>query len=302
MENMELKGKIGVVTVLYNSVSVLEDFFATLDKQTYTDFILYVIDNNSVDDSLKVARKLAGEVSFKCVFIANDENYGVAKGNNIGIRAALKDGCDLVLLSNNDIVLVPDTIGSLLAGMLENQAVMAVPKIYFHGTNLIWAAGGSFVYLKGYTRHTGLKEEDRGQYDVTRQISYAPTCFMLIDAAVFKRVGEMDEKYFVYYDDTDFVWRAVKQGKERMVYIPASRLWHKESVSVGGQMSDFAITYMNRNAVYFARKNFSFPQRQIVGFYRLIHRLLVEPFVLSSHQLKIAREARRKGKEMIIEK
>lgn len=287
---------------MYNSEVVLDDFFRTLNQQIYNDFVVYVIDNKSLDNSLTKARELACQVSFKVIIFAEKENWGVAKGNNIGIKAALDDGCDMILLSNNDVVLEADTILRLLYGMLELGATMAVPKIYFYGTNLIWAAGGSFVYLKGYTRHTGLKEEDRGQYDVARQISYAPTCFMLIDAAVFKRVGKMDEKYFVYYDDTDFVWRAVKQGKERMVYIPASRLWHKESVSVGGQMSDFAITYMNRNAVYFARKNFSFPQRQIVGFYRLIHRLLVEPFVLSSHQLKIARDARRKGKEMIIER
>ena len=99
--------RIGIVTVLYNSAGVLPEFFETLGTQRYTNFILYIVDNKSPDDSLAVARKLCASARFETVVIENEENYGVAKGNNIGIKAALRDGCDRVLLSNNDIVLVP---------------------------------------------------------------------------------------------------------------------------------------------------------------------------------------------------
>ena len=95
----------------------MPEFFETLGTQRYTNFILYIVDNKSPDDSLAVARKLCASARFETVVIENEENYGVAKGNNIGIKAALRDGCDRVLLSNNDIVLVPDTIECLVRAL-----------------------------------------------------------------------------------------------------------------------------------------------------------------------------------------
>jgi len=77
--------KIGIVTLLYNSEKVLEDFFNTLNIQTYKNFKLFVIDNQSPDNSLNKARELAKSVFFETHFIANSGNYGVAKGNNQGI-------------------------------------------------------------------------------------------------------------------------------------------------------------------------------------------------------------------------
>ena len=247
MEN----GKIGIVTVLYKSETVLEDFFRTLNEQSYKNFILYVIDNKSPDNSLNKSKELAKSVWFETKFIENDDNYGVAKGNNQGIEAALKDGCDYVLLSNNDVVLKPDTIEKLYIGLVENNSDMAVPKIYFYGTNLIWMAGGKITWYNGFIKHFGYKKEDRGQFDRCNKTYYAPSCFMLIRREVFATIGMMDEKYFVYYDDTDFVYRA---RNKKLVYIYSSILEHKESISTGIN-SDFTIYYLFRNRIYFAKKH-----------------------------------------------
>ena len=199
--------KIGIVTVLYNSEPVLEDFFRTLNEQTYKNFILYLVDNASKDASVQKGYEYAKLVDFECKWLCQKENLGVAEGNNIGIRAALEDKCDYVLLSNNDIVLQPDTIEKLLEGMLVMKATMAVPKIYYwDNPKRIWMAGGGFLKLQFSTYHRGENEEDKGQYDEPIQIEYAPTCFMLIDASVFSRVGLMDKEYFVYYDDLIFLY------------------------------------------------------------------------------------------------
>lgn len=244
--------KIGIVTVLYKSDTVLEDFFYTLNQQSYDNLILYIIDNNSPDKSLELCKTLAENVFFGTKFIENSENYGVAKGNNQGIEVALTDGCDYVLLANNDIVLKPDTIEKLYFGLRETKADMAVPKIYFYGTNLIWAAGGKFNRLNGAVIHFGQGAADTGKYDKCYKIDYAPTCFMLIRKEVFFMVGLMDEKYFVYFDDTDFLYRA-KNRKIRVFYIYRSILEHKESVSTG-KKSNFSYYYYSRNKIYFARK------------------------------------------------
>lgn len=293
--------KIGIVTVLYNSEKVLDDFFRTLDEQTFKDFILYVIDNSSSDNSLFVAESLSREVNFKTIILPQSENWGVAKGNNIGIDAALADGCDYILLSNNDIVLNPDTIQNLQAGMQQTGATMAVPKIYFHDTGLIWHVGGSFSYYKGITLHRGSGQQDRGQFNKICSIEYAPTCFMLIHSDVFTRVGKMDEKYFVYYDDSDFVWRAVKKGHERLVYIPFSSLQHKESTCTGGNRSVFSLYYVYRNSIYFVRKNMKFPRKQLTLLYSALHTMIRKPFYYDKKQMQLIKKALRDGKNIQIE-
>ncbi|MBO5016695.1 MAG: glycosyltransferase family 2 protein [Bacteroidaceae bacterium] len=283
--------KIGIVTVLYNSESVLDDFFRTLEAQTYRNFVLYVIDNNSTDASLAKCIQLSDNVSFETKIFPEKTNWGVAKGNNIGIINALADSCDYVLLSNNDIVLEKDTIQNLYDGMKKMNASMAVPKIYFYGSNLIWAAGGYFSYFKGSTPHIGYMQIDHGQFDVSRTIDFAPTCFMLIRAEVFHKVGLMDEKFFVYFDDSDFVWRAVKCASLRLAYIPTSVLQHKESACTGGSRSDFSIFYFARNQRYFIRKNMKFPQKQLSLLYSSLHSLLIKSRRLSKGQYMILRQA-----------
>ena len=65
----------------------------------------------------------------------------------------------------------------------------------------------------------------------------------------------MDEVYFVYYDDSDFLWRVRKHHK-KLIYVPTSTLYHKVSVSTGGSESSFSIKYSNRNQIFFIKKNF----------------------------------------------
>lgn len=269
-----MKGKIGIVTVLYNSETVLEEFFKTLNNQTYKNFTLYVIDNQSPDGSLALSKKLASEYDFETVIIANDANYGVAKGNNIGIKKALEDKCDFVLLSNNDIALEKDTIELLLKGLETHNADMAVPKIYFYGTNKIWAAGGCFNKITGYTEQYGIGKEDQGQFQKTKFVTYAPTCFMIIKKQVFSTIGLMDENYFVYFDDTDFVYRAIKKN-HKILYFPDSVIYHNESTSTG-KMSDFSIRFLSRNLIYFSLKNYSI----LYAFYILSLNVLYTLFVL----------------------
>jgi GT2 family glycosyltransferase len=90
---------IGIVTVTFNSASVIEGFMDSVLKQTGAKFILYVIDNASSDDTLN---RLSEYQDPRIVVIPNQINVGVAEGNNIGIRAALNRGCTFVLFLNNE--------------------------------------------------------------------------------------------------------------------------------------------------------------------------------------------------------
>ena len=133
-------GEIGIITVLYSSSAVLPDFFRSLDRQTLRGFTLYVVDNASPDDSFELSGHLAGSVGFTTVFLKNTTNVGIARGNNTGIAAARRDGCEWILLSNNDTVWEPDTLKILREEVYRCGAEIAVPRILQQNTGNTWYA------------------------------------------------------------------------------------------------------------------------------------------------------------------
>jgi len=249
--------KVGLVTVLYKSDDVLADFFKSIARQTFKDYILYLVDNSVNEDSDKIiAQCLAENLITACQHIRNTENVGVAEGNNIGIRQALADGCSHILLLNNDIEIEQDSAFSKMLALSEdNGESIVVPKIFYYASRKIWMAGGHMNKWRALGIHYGFNKADDPKYNSPQYITYAPTCFMLIQSIVFDKAGLMDEKYFAYYDDTDFVYRAVQSGF-RLYYEPAVEILHKVSSSTGTD-STFYIYYSNRNKLYFIRKNFT---------------------------------------------
>jgi GT2 family glycosyltransferase len=246
---MSKQDVIGVVTVTFNSASVIGDFMSSLLKQTHTRFILYVVDNSSSDETLKRLSELPDS---RVRIISNLKNVGVAEGNNIGIRAALKDECASVLLINNDTVFEQDVLSRLSEGLEKYECDMTVPKILFYDTpTRIWSAGAYFSRWRGSARHFGYGRHDDGRFDQPRVVNYSPTCCLLVS----KRV-------FVYFDDTDFCYRAHRAGV-KLFYVPAARLFHRVS-SLTGSDSAFSIRHNIRNHVYYLLKNF--PRWQLLFY------------------------------------
>jgi GT2 family glycosyltransferase len=261
IESAEL---IGIVTVLFNSDDVLLGFFESLRCQRSVRYRLYIIDNSKTDTGSRLCRELAELYAIEVVIVFNDANVGVARGNNQGIERALSDGCTQVLLSNNDIEFIdPDLIVNMAKFAKDLNAEAVVPKIYYYSDRKrIWCAGGRFSQYAATTPHIGDGEIDCGQYDTARVIDYAPTCFMLLRADVFSQVGMMDERYFVYYDDVDFMWRMKSVGKQ-LHYWPQGQVWHKVSFSTGGSESLFSLYYGFRNRIIFIRKNYTIGMRAL---------------------------------------
>lgn len=249
---MDSSSLVGVVTVTYNSAAVISGFMQSMLGQIHSQFRLYVVDNASSDDTLEL---LANYSDPRIAVVRNPENAGVAEGNNIGIRLALHDGCISVLLLNNDTEFDSDLLSTLSKGMTTYECEMIVPKVlYFEPPIKIWSAGGAFSRWRGISWHFGFNQADDGRFDTPREVAYAPTCCMLISRKVFERVGLMDSKYFVYFDDADFCLRAHRNGI-RLLYLPAALIYHKVS-SLIGQCSEIAIRYIIRNHVYYVMKNF----------------------------------------------
>ena len=267
--------KVGLVTVLFNSDNVLEDFFKSISLQTLKDYHLYLIDNtpNAKTDALIKQLALRFPITGYS-HISNSQNLGVAKGNNQGIEQSIARGCTHTLLLNNDIEFEQKFLfEEMYKYATDQQEAIIVPKIYFYDTRKIWMAGGRFNKNRGVVYHVGLGDNDGPSYNKAKHFDYSPTCFMLIDNDVFKKVGIMDERYFVYYDDTDFIYRAVQKGF-MVFYMPSLEVLHKVSSSTGGKESLFSIYYTTRNRIYFLRKNFKGLQKIIAMSFTLATRAI----------------------------
>lgn len=282
---------IGVVTVTYNSAKVLPDFLFSMAQQTHRDYLLFAIDNASADDSLRLLREWGDK---RLRIIPNSDNRGVAGGNNQGIKAALKAGCASVLLINNDTCFEPTLIADLDAGLMRHAVDMTCPKImYYDEPNRIWAAGGGFqLWWGSRSFHCGEGEVDHGQFEHPRLVPYVPTCCVLIRKEVFENVGLMDERYFVYWDDTDFMFRAKRRGV-KLLYLPTVKLLHKVGSLTGGGDNDspFAVRFGTRNSLLFMLKHFgillSLPWMalcQVIWFLKLFLRMKPKSWFLQKQR------------------
>lgn len=265
--------KIGLVTVLFKSDDVLPGFFKSIARQSFKNYILYLVDNSYNETTNQIIQKLQAEYPLTAVqHINTGGNTGVAAGNNTGINTAFKEGCTHVLLLNNDIEFEQPVVFSKMVELSGSRnGAMIVPKIFYFDSPKLWMAGGYMNKLRALGIHFGMGKPDGPAFNVPKYITYAPTCFMLIPKAVFEKTGMMDEKYFAYYDDTDFVLRAVRAGCT-IFYEPSLVILHKVSSSAGDN-SPFYVYYSNRNKIYFIRKNLKGFKRYFALCYTLLSRV-----------------------------
>ena len=253
--------KIGVVTVTYNSDKVLQPFLSDLFAQSFHNFNLYVIDNASEDKTLKILDDLNDN---RVNQIRNHSNIGVAAANNIGIKKALEDKCSHILILNNDIEFSNTLFKDMLVSIKKENCSMMTPKIMYHSDkDIIWYAGGGFKKSNGYLPyHTGFNENIKNNNYQSLYVDYASTCCLLIKKDVFETIGYMDEKYFVYFDDTDFLFRVKKEGIHKIYYDSQITLFHKVGSLTKSLTKEFERSYRThfflkqniRNHIYFLRK------------------------------------------------
>ncbi len=234
--------RVGIVILNYNGKDVLPGLLESLTKIDYRNFRVFLIDNHSEDDSIVQARdnysnKLPLEI------IENEENLLFSKGNNVGIKSAVNWEADYIIPLNNDTVVPPKMIDELVEFMERQPNIGIVgPMIhFFEPGNTIWGAGGMVNIWWGLVRHRGIREKDNGQFSEPAKVDYVSGAALMARTEVFTRLNMLDESFPMYYEDTDFCYRAGNRGYETW-YVPTSSLIHLVSVAAGGQASRFKIT------------------------------------------------------------
>jgi len=187
--------------------------------------------------------------------LQTSKNLGFAGGNNVGIRHALEQGADYVWLLNNDTIVDPAALAELVNAAEASNAVGIVgSKIFFFSKpDVIWFAGGSIRQCSGTSHHRGHLNKDEGQYNELTEVDYITGCSLLIKREVVAKIGLMDERFFLLFEEADWNQRAKKQGY-KILYVPFSKVWHKVSVSIGAESPAYYY-YLIRNSLLFTLKH-----------------------------------------------
>ncbi len=243
--------RVAIIVLTYNGV---EDTLACLASLARLDYPrerlgVIVVDNGSADGTPARVRAAFPEATV----IENGANLGFAAGNNVGLRHALAHGYDYALLLNNDTEAAPDFLRLLVAEAEADPRVGAAgPMIYYHADpTLIWSAGGRIDWRRGLSAMDGTGERDRGQYAAPRQVDFVTGCALLIRRAALERAGLLDERFFMYYEETEWSVRVARAGF-RIVHVPAAKLWHKIPLDARFD-KEYLAYYMTRNRLLFLR-------------------------------------------------
>ena len=224
---------VNLFVLNWNGRDLILDCLSSLEKITYPNVKVYVIDNGSSDNSVTAIRNQFPDYEI----IGLPENYGFARGNNAGFEL-VKQKADYTIFLNNDTIVDPNFVEPLINAMESNSTVkQSTPKI-FYADNLdyIWFGGGKVSLWAGWIRHLGIRQKDSMQFSFDRNVDYATGCCVCMRTVDFESIGMFDESFLMYGEDVDLSLRFRKQGGQ-ILFVPESKIWHKVSSSIGTQFS-----------------------------------------------------------------
>jgi GT2 family glycosyltransferase len=239
---------VGIVVLNWKQIDDTLACLSSLQHLDYPAYTVVVVDNGSADGSPALIRENFCDVAL----IENSRNLGFAAGNNIGIRQLLNSGVEYVLLLNNDTEVAADLVRRLVDEAEADERIGILgPKIYYHGSaNVIWSAGGTLSAL-GEPGHLRVDEIDDGSFESTQDVDYVTGCAILVKRSLIERIGLLDERFFIYFEEAEWCARARRAGF-RVVYVPQARMWHK--IAMNERQHSRRYTYlMSRNRLLYLR-------------------------------------------------
>lgn len=265
--------KITIIVLNWNGKDDTLECLSSITNINYSNYEVVVVDNGSSDDSVYAIHSQFPNIHV----IETGKNHGFAEGNNFGIRYALDEGADYILILNNDTTVDPGLIKNLVNSAKTNpHAGLIGPKIYYHAQpKVIWAAGGYWDELGMCFEQTGDGEIDTGQYDTTVSTDFIVGCAMFIPAEVFRTVGLLDSDYFLNYEEIDFQCR-VRAAGYTTLYEPHAHIWHKIAASFGGDSSPLKYYFIFRNRLLWAQRHL--PWNKKLAVFWSVHFGLLKQF------------------------
>ena len=250
---------VWIIVLHWKELELTRSCLLSLRELRYQPCHVLVIDNNSDDGSLERLRDEFPEAQT----LGAAANLGFAGGCNLGIRLALQHAADYVLLLNNDAQMPPDVLSELIeAAERDPQLGVLTPKVVWHDQpQRLYGLGGKRLPFR--TRLKGMEALDTGPYDGPPVLlDFVFGCAMLIKRQVIERIGLLDERFFMYFEDIDYCYRATDAGFS-VGYLPGAVLPHVVSGSTR-RRSGIKEFLLGRSRQRFFRKH-------IIGWWWLVY-------------------------------
>jgi len=200
------------------------------------------------------------------VLIRTGANLGFAGGCNVGLRYAMaRDDFGYAWLLNNDTVAEPAALAAMVARMAETPGagVCGSKLLYYDRPDTVQTLGGyRFNRWLAMPRPLGQQRHSSEAVDAEAaelETGYVAGASMLVSREFLRRIGLMDERYFLFFEEMD--WAVRSRGRFSLVFAPRSIVYHKEGASTGtnsggGGNSPLSEYYFNRNRVRFSRRHY----------------------------------------------
>lgn len=244
--------RVAIVIVHLDSQEALLACLRSCRAIRYENYEVIVIENGSrlaLDPDV-----LKGGAGQPILVIRSQVNLGFSGGSNLGIKAAFDRAADYVLLLNDDTEVAPDFLNVLVQAGEQDPSIGALgPAIYYwNDAKRIWFAGGRFDAGLCQVQTPRSGELDEGAQPAVVESDWLTGCCLLMKRQACEQAGLLDERFFLYWEDTDWSLRLHRAGL-RTVTVPSAHIWHKISVSTGGAESALKWYHKTRSHLLFAR-------------------------------------------------
>lgn len=223
---------LSIVILNHNTGNFLVECLRSLAQvRDEINLDIWVVDNASKDESLKLAQKYFPGLNY----IVSGENLGFARGNNLALKQVKTE---YILILNPDTKILPGTLPRVVNYLEEHSKTGAVScRVELADGSVDWASHRGFPTPWASFLYYFLKDDklyhlsDRSMEEV-HEVDAISGSFFLTRKSVLDKVGLFDEDYFMYAEDLDLSFRIKKVGLE-IVYIPDVKIIHYKGVSSG---------------------------------------------------------------------
>ena len=222
------KPSIAVILVNWKKYNLTSKCIDSLNKSNYKNFKIILVDNEYSEKSLIDLRNKHKEL----IVFKEKNNLGFAGGNNIGIRYALENDYDYIMLLNNDTEVKENFILPLVERIEKDHFLGAVQPLILNFSNksIIWNAGGKLNKFLGLTSTRLNNNKLNSSIVFDDYTDWISGCCILIKSEILTKVGLLDEKFFNYYEDVDWSLRMKNLGYD-LGFVKESIIYHHGSSS-----------------------------------------------------------------------